>query len=524
VLALSAAGAAQAQVTALYGGGATTGEKVYRNIFNGYGSTAGGDLCVGLASCPAAPYRSNVEVLYVGTGSSNGIKTYDAYNPATFVSGSKTPDNPPVASTRDFGPYYGSGTGSGWVPSSSATNYFPRVTFASGDGLAAADEFTEASLGFGPPIQVPSLVTPIAFNFTPTPGWNPKGTLYAGGSSKVSLLTNVVCGIFTGAITNWNSAEIKASNKNVQLGSGTITVVYRHDGAATTFFLSNGLLNQCGSSSFPISTHPVPEQWLIDAGVTDKNGSAVTASSDAGPPYRSNNSFYINVFNAGHLPANFYNNSAFSGVTGGVQSNSGMELAVDATVGAIGYIAPDFAQPILTGNDKNGNPVAAAANLQTWHSFSAHLTPLYAPPAPKYANYIMQSATPPAFTCTPAPCQIPAVNPLNWGPVNPTPTATNAYPIGGFQYFFLYSCYSNATTLNALASTTAGSLGLFRWYYGTATENSSVPANDLAASGYSAIPAAWAAGVKKLLFSYTATRLGTPKKLNTACAAITKGA
>jgi len=49
--------------------------------------------------------------------SANAAKAYDGYNPSQFISGGKVPQNPPVASSRDFGPYYGTGTGSSWVPS-----------------------------------------------------------------------------------------------------------------------------------------------------------------------------------------------------------------------------------------------------------------------------------------------------------------------------------------------------------------------------------------------------------------------
>jgi ABC-type phosphate transport system substrate-binding protein len=521
--AMSLTGAAKAtsSLTPLYSGGATTGEKPLRSVFNSYGSTATGDLCLGLATCPTSAYNSNVEVLYVGVGSTDGFKAFDGDNPSLFVTGPKTPDNPPVASTRDFGPFYGTGTGSSWVPSGTATDYFPEVHFAVADALGQSDITAVAALGYGPAVQVPLLVYPVAINFTPTPGWNPQGKLLPKGSSKVNLSTNSVCGIFSGAINTWQNASITKDNRNKQLGSGAITVVYRHDGSSTTFHFTNGLLNQCGSSSFPAATNPIPEQWLIDAGVTDKNGNTVTATSDAGPPYSSNNNFFIDVFNAKHLPSNFWNNSGFSGVTGGANTNTGVQLAVDATVGAIGYVAPDFAQPIQTGNDKNGNLVASTANIQTYYSFSNKLTAVYEPPSSTAAGFIMKTTTPPSFT---GGATAPAANPLNWSAVDPTPTAAASYPFGGFEYFLLYSCYASATTLNALTGATAGDLGLLRWYYGTAAQNSGIPTTDLTAFGYAAVPTTWEAGIKELLFTSTYTKLGTPKQAKTACATVTKGA
>jgi len=502
-------GAAQAQTLPLYGGGATLTERVTRNIFNAYGNTASGDLCVGFVACPATPYRSNVEILYVGVGASNGLKAYDGNSPALFLAGSKKPDNPPVASTRDFGPFYGTGTGSSWVPSATATNYFPKVSFSVADGLTASDVTAVSALGFGSAIQVPAMVTPVVITFTPTATWTPKGALLTGGSSKVNLSTNTICGIWTGAITNWNDAGIKKDNKNVQLGNGPITVVYRHDGAATTFLLANALLNQCGTTSHPVSTYPVPDQWLTDNAITN------TA------PYTANNLFFINVFTHGHLPSNFYNNVTFAGVAGGANTNQGEQLATDATVGAVGYVSTDFAQPIQTGNDKNGNPIAAGANIQTYYTYINALTPVYKPASPTSAGFILKDAVPPSFT---GGATAPATNPLNWGALNPTPSSANAYPIGGFTYFLLYSCYSSATDVNALVSSTAGSLGLFRWYYGTATENGGIPATLITASGNSPIPAAWNTASKALLATNAYTKISTPGKASTACHTVTKGA
>jgi phosphate transport system substrate-binding protein len=505
--------AAHGATTPLYGGGATLDEKVLRNIFNIYGDSASGELGIGVTAPPTTPYNANVEVLYLGVGSGNALKAYDAHDPSQLISGGKKPDDPPVASTSDFGPFYGAGTGSSWVPASSGP-FYPKLAFTSSDGLGAADVSAVEALGFGPPIQVPALVTPIALAFTPiatpTIPWNPKGSQPAGGSSKVQLRTNTICGIFTGAITDWSDPEITADNNKVRLGSGAITIVYRHDSGATTFLLTNSLLNQCGTTTNPVSTHPVPDQWLADQ----------TPAIPNTPPYNSNNLFYINVFKAGHLPANFYNNSGFAGVSGGASTNTGVQKAIDANPGAIGYLSTDFVQPVQTGNDANGNPVPAAVNVQTYHSYAAKLTPKYVAPTATTANLIVYTLTPPSFTGTPSPAQ----NPLNWGPTNPAPSATGAYPFGGFALLDVYSCYAAATDVTALVGTTPGSLGLLRWFYGSAAENGGSPASILTGQGYSPIPAAWTTAVKKLLTTYAPTKIGTPGQAHTACAGVSKGA
>jgi ABC-type phosphate transport system substrate-binding protein len=500
-----------AATTPLYAGGVTLSGIAYRNIFNAYGATASGDLCVGLTLCPTKPYRSDVEILYVAVTSTNTAKAFDNYNPGLFTTGDKIPEDPPVASSRDFGPFYGTGTGAGWVPSGTATNYFPKVSFTSGDPMAATDVATATALGYGPPLQVPSLSYSVVITVTPTPVWTPKNAIPVGGSSGIDLSTNSLCGIFTGAITNWNSPELKAANRGSALGSGPITVVYRHDGAATTFLLANALLNQCGTTSHPVSTHPVPDQWLADQAAAIPNT----------PPYKTNTSFFINVFNAGHLPPNFYNNSAFAGVVGGTVTITGMQEATDATPGAVGYLSTDYAPPTVTGNDPRGNPIAAAANIQSYASYAAGAAARYFPPSSAHTNYIMADKIPPSFV---GGASAPAASAINWSVLNPTPTNANAYPIGGFAYFELYSCYASPTDLDALVGVTPKKLGLIRWYFGTESEDGYIPRSTLLSEGFYPVPQSWRNAANTLLTTNIYTKVGTPMQKNTACANIAKGA
>jgi ABC-type phosphate transport system substrate-binding protein len=318
------------------------------------------------------------------------------------------------------------------------------------------------------------------------------------------LSTNTLCGIFTGAITSWSDPAIKADNRGVQLGTGKITVVYRNDSSGTTFLFSNALINQCGVTAYSgtsgtvtafstKSTHPVPGKWLYDNGNFTYNSAA--------PHYKSGTSFFINVFNASDLPANFYNdNGGASGVTGGASGSGGVKTIILATTGSIGYLSPDFVQPV----DKAG---PLAANLQTYASFSAGSTPSYRPPTAANAVPIMSASKPPVFPTA-------AANPLNWGALNPLPSGSQTYPIGGFTFIDLHRCYKSAGDVAALASTTTGSYGYLTWYYGPKSVNSGTPAAILAADGFAPVPAAWATAVTRLLTA-PATGLNTP--LSGAC-------
>jgi len=512
-IALTAAGGAGAATTPLYGGGSTLAEKVYRDLFNNYGNTASGDLCTGITitPCPTTTsYNTAVEILYVGVGSGNGVKALDAHDASLYVTGSKKPDAVPVASTRDFGPFYGTGTGASWVPGAGAGPNFPKVSFTGSDNvLSSTDASSVAGLGFGPAIQIPGVVAAIAVPFNPAPNWKPSGTQPSGGSSKVQLGINTICGIFNGDIKTWDNAEITKDNKNIRLGTGAITVVYRNDSSGTTFLFTNGLLNQCGTTYHRVAhvTHPISSRWMNDNGIS---------YNPSGPyHYKSGTSFFINVFNAGHLPSNFLNNSTQTGVNGGASGSGGVKAAILANAGSIGYVSPDFVKPIDTSGPQ-------AANIQNYHTFYTAQTPVYIPPTAAAATAIMVSAQPPKFTGSPAP----AADPLNWGAINPKPTAVKAYPFGGFSFIDLYSCYSSAADVAALTRTT-GKVGYLTWYYGSSTVNKGVPANILAANGFAPVPPIWANAINTLLQSDT-LGVGVPKvgaKAGTkACKAVTNGA
>jgi len=513
----AAAGTAPAQAaaaTGLFAGGATFPEKVYRDIMNCYGDHDGGDTTAGLASPPATcnsatPYRGTIELHYVGSGSGRGLNAFVAEDTQAFNVG-RVPDNPPVASTTTFGPFYGTGTGAGWVPANSAgaggTNKYPRLSFVgSDDPLSPANLSTfntnSALNGWGHAIQVPGLIGAVGVGFKPTAdGFTEKGKKPAGGnnsalatsySSLVDFKTETACGIFTGVITDWSDHRIKADNSNTALVPGPvdgnthpITVVYRSDGSGTTFLFSNAIANQCAETA-----NPFPAQWLAD----------VAAFAGHNPADMGDNSFFIAIHNAGHLPASFV----------GAPGNGGVKSTVNSTAGSVGYLSTDFILPV----DPTG---PEAANIQTYYTLHNGLPPVYKAPNSKNGTPIVGAAKPPLSTAASCPVGsnlgespdgICSHNPLNWGLKVPKPLTTSAYPFGGFTFMDVYQCYANAADVSALASPTAGALGYLRWYYGSVTENSSLVKNALGANGFSVVPGSWSGAAKKLLVTDKKTKI-----------------
>jgi ABC-type phosphate transport system substrate-binding protein len=501
-IALTAISGASAATTPLYAGGSTLVEKVYRDLFNSYGNSSAGDLCrAAPAVCPtkAEEYNSAVELLYVGVGSGNGLTALENYSSADLVAGAKTPDAVPTPSGHDFGVFYGSGFGSAWVPGTGTGPFYPSVTFVDSDSnLAATDVAAVAKLGFGPVLQIPGLVAAIAVPFNPSASWKPEGVKPTGGSSNVQLSTSTLCGIFTGQITKWSDPSITADNKGTQLGTGTITVVYRNDSSGTTFIFTNALLNQCGTAAHPTnSKYQVPAKWITDAGVT---------VNTKAPFYTSNTKFYITLFGKKDLPANFLNNMTLTGVTGGASGGGGVKKAVLATTGSIGYVSPDNVQPVASSGPQ-------AANIQSYYSFLHKTTPVYVAPTPTGATNAMQNSAPPTAS--------ESSNPLNWGATQPLPTSTLAYPIAGFSFIDLYTCYKSSAVAASLRATTAGKEGYLVWYYGTSSINKGVPAAILKQDGFAPVPTSWNTAINTLLRSPS---LGINIPGTKACAKIKNGA
>jgi ABC-type phosphate transport system substrate-binding protein len=485
-----------AAIVGIYGAGSTTGEMLHRELMNCYGNTSGGQLAVGLvtpsATCfGATPYRSGVELLYVGVGSAFGKLGFVNGDPNLFTNGTRIPDKPPVAGSTDLGSFYGTGTGAGWTPAANGTS-FPKISFSTSTLALSSQELATynahaAPGGWGPAIQVPAFVAPIAVVFHPTAGWTENGQVPVYTSetqlgSLVDLSTGTWCGIFTGAIVNWNDPQITADNGGVMLGSGPISVVYANGVSGPTALFSNALVAQCSHTS-----HPVPQSWQTAPGNVASAGSG---------------QFFANVKTAGLLPASFV------AATG----SAGVKALVNATVGAIGYVTPDFSLPLdATGPE--------TANLQIYATLAT--APQFIAPAPKNATATMAKAKVPSFLPTCAVLkQGCASNPSAWGVADPAPKAVNAYPIGGFSFVSLYSCYHSATDSDAMLGTTVGNLGYFRWYFGLAKDNAGSVRATLWAHGFGLPPNAWMTAVKKLLFTNPPTMPGVPGQLGTVCASV----
>jgi phosphate transport system substrate-binding protein len=440
-------------VDPIYGGGGTLAAKVYRQTFDCYGVPVG----TRTTTCTTAgPGATTQEFLYSPVGSGAGKSAFLANDPTLL-------GTPAASNTVSF-------------TSTAFPAYpYPGLHFAGSDAQLTAAEFTTYTTNdlakFGHAKQVPMFVTGIALPFTPpTTGFTYASnvTTPTGGSAPLRLSAKSVCGIFTGAITNWNAPQLTIDNNNVALVSTStpIKVVVRADSSGTTAIFSAYLAANCTpASGFPYTGTPGTGGDV--GGVANTN--PVFAQLRAGNP------------------------SGYSEASG----SGGIEAAVQAAPATIAYVSPDFVKQvtvtvgptvrILAGGDPNG-PVTA--NVQ-------NAIGLASPTAGTGFEPVSIAATTAAISPTITPAATDDVA-TDWGqPAGSTnPSAATAYPIAGFTFVEAYTCYASASTAGDVKS-------FFSWYLTGSTELTNI----LAANGFSPLPSTYAANLKTLLTTGATTAI-----------------
>ncbi len=113
--------------------------------------------------------------------------------------------------------YQGVGSGAGIQQFTAGT-----VDFAGSDAALKAEERTAAEAKHGPVVQIPWSSGAIAIEYK------------LDGVDELSLSPATLASIFSGTITKWNDAAIKADNSSVTLPDTPIQVIHRSDGSGTT--------------------------------------------------------------------------------------------------------------------------------------------------------------------------------------------------------------------------------------------------------------------------------------------------
>jgi phosphate transport system substrate-binding protein len=96
------------------------------------------------------------------------------------------------------------------------------------------------------------------------------------GINKLRLSRKTLPAIFSGKITNWNDAQIKADNPGVNLPNQPIKFVVRADGSGTTFIFTNHLSSIDPYFKGRIGANTAPK-WTLPNALRGKGNPGVAA-------------------------------------------------------------------------------------------------------------------------------------------------------------------------------------------------------------------------------------------------------
>jgi phosphate transport system substrate-binding protein len=144
------------------------------------------------------------------------------------------------------------------------------VTYTSTGSGTGKTQFAAGSTQFGSTDSLYSSGAPANFTYVPLIG-GPIAIVYnVSGVKTLNLTPKLISEIFTGTITVWNDAKIKAVNSAVasKLPSSAIQVVYRSDNSGTTNNLGEYMKQTAGGS------WKAADAWADASGSTKGTGAS----------------------------------------------------------------------------------------------------------------------------------------------------------------------------------------------------------------------------------------------------------
>ena len=151
--------------------------------------------------------------------------------------------------------------------SAASTN---KVTYASKGSGTGKTEFANGSTQFGGSDSLYSSDQPANFTYVPLIGGPIAIVFNVAGVKSLNLTPKLLDGIFTGKITKWNDAAIKAVNAAAasKLPNKAIQVVFRSDNSGTTNNFGNYMKQTAGGS------WKAADAWADASGSTKGTGAS----------------------------------------------------------------------------------------------------------------------------------------------------------------------------------------------------------------------------------------------------------
>ena len=270
-------------------------------------------------------------------------------------------------------------------------------------------------------------------------------------TATLRLNGEVLCGIYSGSITNWGDPKIKALNPLItNLGTSRITVNGRSDGSGTTFIFASYL----GKSATAAQKNCGYESNFV----SNQNTGFSTTAGTFKPVNTAPGTFYNAMRTAKGARA----------IIGG-DGNAGVAANIAATNKSIGYVELSFAA--ATG--------LKTAALETKSKFTSGAN------RGKF-NYVLPSSTSATAALTAAVATEDPINPST-SYVQPVFAAgTSSYPIVGYSWLLVYKNWVTGTGLASKAQV-QGLIAFLNW--ALTTGQSKLYVSD-GIVGYAALPVA----------------------------------
>jgi ABC-type phosphate transport system substrate-binding protein len=534
---------AAAQVTQIYGGGATLAAPSTRQAGDCYGvqqTNAGltpsvGYLVQNKAPTPPPPFltpsvitvnafnytgspaqncattqiNSSVEVSYLSASSGIGIAAVYTHDAAKQWG--------PVDGSGDTWPYVTFGMSETSLGTTDVNAYNnggveQKITFTASPG---AGQYPIPATLYGPLIQFPLFIDPVTLAYDATykrvvSGDGSTHTDYhlnlastikrTDGSGGLHLDSPTYCAIFNGQITNWNDPSLQSLNSGASLKdpadpgafSVPLQIVGRADSAGATSVFTRHLANVCAAVSgnqYANSASTLP---------TTLQGPAYNKLTAPYPPVAGETlGKYTLASGADGLAkyvGAFADSSTFGSGEGGSSSNNGQTIVL----GRIGYLGADYVLPAVLNSGGNSYGLNSASLMNAAGKFE--------PPTAKTAlasfgtNLAPQSTSTGAYcTTTSATCGVglrsdPSawVQPADKSAALANPSATGGYPIVGTANVLAYQCYATNAVTKGLINihNTTQTAGFFYWYE-TSKTTTDPTLGLLTKDGLSILPVGW---------------------------------
>ena len=490
--------------------------------------------------------QPSITVRYLSTGSGQGITAWLG-NAVTFPN---------------------SGISSGFTPYTSADGY----QFSFSDNALSSSNLTTYSTAlinpfsrygaadtaanlFGPAIQVPIVVAPIAIAYDPVYAKQRNAATTvdeyhftvagarADGSGGLKLTRAQYCGILNGTITNWNQLPTSVVNKDPADPAAfnvPIRLVGRSETSGTSSLFTRAIAAQCtglsvntgvggtSPSTAIVNKFGNSENKLPTDGSVVIAGTAYTSTPSAVSPTNSLSGAFFDkgtgAITIGTEAAGLYTvSNGNDGVAAATNYHPDPSTTVgDRTLnGRIAYVSPEQTLPSTLINGTN----AYGLNTASLQVNGAGTT--YAGPDAKQATAAFGSSKPPqskgtagAYDSTVTTSD--RANPLDWVQLAdksvPLAAPAKGYPIVGSSNALLYTCYATPARRQAVD-------GYFASLVGKVTKDNLNqlqpalmfvdPANGLfAKSGLSALPGAWRTAIAET-FLKNSTQLGVAGNAST---------